>query len=130
MIYNVTHRMVILRFNSSTKKREFFFFFLMIRRPPRSPLFPYTTLSQSSGTRVNAVAPGATKPRLMWTNVPAKSIPHMRKILSKEIPLGRLAQPQEPARTVAWLLSEESSYVTGSHFICDGGILAKASISV
>jgi NAD(P)-dependent dehydrogenase (short-subunit alcohol dehydrogenase family) len=82
------------------------------------------------GIRVNAVVPGATETRLMWSNVPAKSIPHMRKILSKEIPLGRLAQPQEPARTVAWLLSEESSYVTGSHFICDGGILAKASISV
>src|SRR6266705_4449765 len=82
------------------------------------------------GIRVNAVVPGATETRLMWSNVPAKSIPHMRKILSKEIPLGRLAQPQEPARTVAWLLSEESSYVTGSHLICDGGILAKASISV
>lgn len=82
------------------------------------------------GIRVNAVVPGATETRLMWSNVPAKSIPRMRKILSKEIPLGRLAQPEEPARAVAWLLSEESSYVTGSHLICDGGILAKASISV
>ena len=34
------------------------------------------------------------------------------------------------ARAVAWLLSEEFSYVTGSHLVCDGGILAKASISV
>src|SRR5438309_11111126 len=29
----------------------FFFFFLMIRRPPRSTLFPYTTLFRSSGSR-------------------------------------------------------------------------------
>src|SRR4051812_49896330 len=29
----------------------FFFFFLMIRRPPRSPLFPYTTLFRSRGAR-------------------------------------------------------------------------------
>src|SRR5258708_18240757 len=30
--------------------RHFFFFFLMIRRPPRSTLFPYTTLFRSKGT--------------------------------------------------------------------------------
>src|SRR5690349_22584960 len=30
----------------------FFFFFLMLRRPPRSTLFPYTTLFRSSGTSV------------------------------------------------------------------------------
>jgi NAD(P)-dependent dehydrogenase (short-subunit alcohol dehydrogenase family) len=63
------------------------------------------------GIRVNAIVPGATETRLMWNNVPAEDIPHMRRVLSKEIPLGRLAQPEEPARAVAWLLSEESSYV-------------------
>src|SRR5690554_8152979 len=31
----------------------FFFFFLMIRRPPRSTLFPYTTLFRSLGQRIN-----------------------------------------------------------------------------
>lgn len=82
------------------------------------------------GIRVNTVVPGATETRLMWRNVPAQDIPRMRRVLSKEIPLGRLGQPEEPARAVAWLLSEESSYVTGSHLICNGGILAKASISV
>lgn len=82
------------------------------------------------GIRVNAVVPGATETRLMWNNVPAEDIPRMRGVLSKEIPLGRLAQPEEPARAVVWLLSEEASYVTGSHLVCDGGILAKASISV
>ena len=82
------------------------------------------------GIRVNAVVPGATETRLMWSNVPVEDIPRMRQVLSKEIPLGRLAQPEEPARAVVWLLSEESSYVTGSHLVCDGGILAKASISV
>ena len=53
-----------------------------------------------------------------------------REELSREIPLGRLADPDEPAEAVLWLLSEQSRYVTGSHLICDGGILAKASISV
>jgi NAD(P)-dependent dehydrogenase (short-subunit alcohol dehydrogenase family) len=84
----------------------------------------------SHGIRVNAVVPGATETPLMWSNVPASDIPDMRRSVSNEIPLGRLAQPEDPARAVAWLLSEESSYVTGSHLVCDGGILAKASISV
>src|SRR6266849_8945310 len=36
-----------------------FFFFLMIRRPPRSTLFPYTTLFRSAGRRPGAAGPGA-----------------------------------------------------------------------
>jgi NAD(P)-dependent dehydrogenase (short-subunit alcohol dehydrogenase family) len=82
------------------------------------------------GIRVNAVVPGATETALMWANVESADIPQMRAQVSKEIPLGRLAEPEDPARAVAWLLSNEASYVTGSHLICDGGILAKASISV
>lgn len=82
------------------------------------------------GIRVNAIVPGATETRLMWSNVKSEDIPRMREQVSKEVPLGRLADAEEPARGVAWLLSDESSYVTGSHLVCDGGILAKASISV
>jgi hypothetical protein len=53
----------------------------------------------------------------------------MRVQLCREIPLGRLAAPEDPARVVVWLLSEEAAYMTGSHVVCDGGILAKSSIS-
>jgi NAD(P)-dependent dehydrogenase (short-subunit alcohol dehydrogenase family) len=82
------------------------------------------------GIRVNAVVPGATETKLMWNNVDPAAMPEMRKRICEEIPIGRLASPEEPARAVVWLLSEESSYVTGSHLVCDGGILAKACISV
>ena len=82
------------------------------------------------GIRVNAIVPGATETPLMWNNVPPEDVPRMRLQVSSEIPLGRLAQPEDPAKAVVWLLSEEASYVTGSHLVCDGGILAKASISV
>jgi NAD(P)-dependent dehydrogenase (short-subunit alcohol dehydrogenase family) len=82
------------------------------------------------GIRVNAVAPGATETGMMWNNVPAEEIESMRLQLCREIPLGRLARPEDPARVVAWLLSDESAYMTGSHVVCDGGILAKSSISV
>jgi NAD(P)-dependent dehydrogenase (short-subunit alcohol dehydrogenase family) len=82
------------------------------------------------GIRVNAVAPGATETGMMWNNVPAEEMEAMRLQLSREIPLGRLADPADPARVVAWLLSDETAYMTGSHVVCDGGILAKSSISV
>ena len=82
------------------------------------------------GIRVNAVVPGATETRLMWANVAPADMPEMRRRVCEEVPLGRLASPDEPARAVVWLLSDESSYVTGSHLVCDGGILAKACISV
>jgi NAD(P)-dependent dehydrogenase (short-subunit alcohol dehydrogenase family) len=65
----------------------------------------------------------------MWRNVPSDQTSRLRADLAGEIPLGRLADPNEPAEAVLWLLSEESNYVTGSHLVCDGGILAKASIS-
>ena len=76
------------------------------------------------------MVPGPTETRLMWANVPESEISKVRQTICSEVPLGRLADPEEPARAVVWLLSEESSYVTGSHLVCDGGVLAKASISV
>jgi NAD(P)-dependent dehydrogenase (short-subunit alcohol dehydrogenase family) len=82
------------------------------------------------GIRVNAVVPGATETGLMWNNVPPEQVEAMRGQLSREIPLGRLAEAADPARVVAWLLSDETAYMTGSHVVCDGGILAKSSISV
>ncbi len=53
----------------------------------------------------------------------------MHEVIKTEVPLGRLADPEEPAEAVLWLLSNQSRYVTGSHLVVDGGILAKASIS-
>ncbi|GAA3776842.1 SDR family oxidoreductase [Microbacterium kribbense] len=82
------------------------------------------------GIRVNAVVPGPTETPLMWANVPEGERARVRETVSAETPLGRLADPSEPAQAVVWLLSDAASYVTGSHLICDGGVLAKAALSV
>ena len=82
------------------------------------------------GIRVNAIVPGATETGMMWNNVPNDEIERMRAQLNREIPLGRIGQPDDIAKAVVWLLSDESAYVTGSQLVCDGGVLAKASISV
>jgi NAD(P)-dependent dehydrogenase (short-subunit alcohol dehydrogenase family) len=82
------------------------------------------------GIRVNGVLPGPTETELMWANVPAAEIEATRDVVRDEVPLGRLADPAEPARAALWLLSDAASYVTGTNLACDGGVLAKASISV
>lgn len=82
------------------------------------------------GVRVNGVLPGPTETKLMWANVAEGEVEEMRAVIRGEVPLGRLAEPEEVAETVIWLLSDAASYVTGAQIPCDGGVLAKASVSV
>ena len=82
------------------------------------------------GIRVNAVLPGPTETELMWAGVDPADVPRARAQVATEVPLQRLADPDEPARAVLWLLSDLASYVTGAELACDGGVLAKASVSI
>jgi len=80
------------------------------------------------GIRVNAVVPGATETPLMWANVDAAHVAEARDRVADSVPLGRLAQPEEIAEAILWLLSDRAAYVTGSHLVCDGGLLAKGAV--
>jgi len=83
-----------------------------------------------AGIRANALLPGPTETELMWANVVAAEIDATRDAVRREVPLGRLAQPEEIARIALWLLSDAASYITGTQLSCDGGLLARAAISV
>jgi NAD(P)-dependent dehydrogenase (short-subunit alcohol dehydrogenase family) len=80
------------------------------------------------GIRVNTVLPGATDTALMWANIPPPEVPELRARIGRQLALGRLAEPEEIAAGISWLLSEQASYVTGSQVVIDGGLLARASI--
>jgi NAD(P)-dependent dehydrogenase (short-subunit alcohol dehydrogenase family) len=80
--------------------------------------------------RCNALAPGATETEMMWVTTPPDEVERTREILGREIPLGRLGQPIEVARAIAWLLSPESSYITGTTLMVDGGVRARLILSV
>ena len=82
----------------------------------------------SHGIRVNAIVPGATDTPLMWASFSAREIPAARDRIGKQLAMGRLADPVEIAAGIVWLLSEQSSYVTGSHLVVDGGLMATANI--
>ena len=85
----------------------------------------------SHGIRVNAVVPGATDTAMLVSGVAAGSraatMERIRTSASEQIPLGRLARPDEVAAAVVWLLSDDSSYVTGTNLVCDGGLMAKSA---
>jgi NAD(P)-dependent dehydrogenase (short-subunit alcohol dehydrogenase family) len=74
------------------------------------------------GVRVNAVAPGYLATRM--TEGLRASDHHAQAIRSK-IPLGRFGTPEEVVGAVAYLGSDEASYVTGSIMAVDGGWTAQ-----
>ncbi len=69
---------------------------------------------------VNTIAPGYVLTEMTFKNVPEKE----RERLCGEIPLGRMAQPEEIARVVWFLISPENTYITGQTIVADGGFLA------
>jgi NAD(P)-dependent dehydrogenase (short-subunit alcohol dehydrogenase family) len=82
----------------------------------------------SAGIRVNVIVPGATDTPLMWANLDASELPDARRRIGAQLALGRLAEPDEIAAGIVWLLSTSASYATGSELVIDGGLLAAASI--
>ncbi|NLU75313.1 glucose 1-dehydrogenase [Streptomyces sp. HNM0575] len=71
------------------------------------------------GIRVNAIAPGNTLTEMIRTW--EADSPGLQERLTSRTPLRRAADPDEIAEAAAWLLSDRSSYVTGTILRVDGG---------
>lgn len=69
-----------------------------------------------NGIRVNAIAPGAVETKMM-----AGFTPEEIDRIVFDIPMGRLGQPEEIAKSTAFLLSDDSSYITGQVLAINGG---------
>jgi len=67
--------------------------------------------------RVNSISPGLIKTSSV-NEYPQEVLDMFNKI----IPIGRMGEPEEVAKLVLFLASEDSSYITGSDFIIDGGL--------
>jgi len=78
------------------------------------------------GVRVNCVCPGYVMTRMLEVDLPqGMSLEKYLKVISKEHPIERIAEPEEIARAVLFLASEDSSFVTGVALPVDGGYTAK-----
>ncbi|RUT42425.1 SDR family oxidoreductase [Pseudomonas sp. PAMC 29040] len=73
----------------------------------------------STGITVNAVAPGPTETELFRENNAPGSEGEQRYMSG--VPMGRFGQPEEIASAIAFLMSEQSSYITGQTLFVDGG---------
>ncbi|WP_328844729.1 SDR family NAD(P)-dependent oxidoreductase [Streptomyces sp. NBC_00258] len=72
------------------------------------------------GIRVNTVTPGPTDTPVLSALTPDPE--RFQRQLAARVPLGRLGRPEEVAAAVAFLASEQSSFITGSSLYVDGGL--------
>ena len=75
----------------------------------------------SDGIRANSVHPGPVDTEMIHERI---TVPENEARIRDTVPLGRSANPIEVAYGVLFLASDESSYMTGSELVIDGGITA------
>lgn len=73
----------------------------------------------ADGIRVNAVCPGVTRTPILDDAPPA-----LIEMLTRAVPLGRMATPEDIAALTAFLASDEAAHITGAAYVVDGGTLA------
>jgi NAD(P)-dependent dehydrogenase (short-subunit alcohol dehydrogenase family) len=82
----------------------------------------WTTDLKDRRIRVNAVSPGSIDtPGLSELLGSSETGQQRLKMISNVVPLGRLGQPDEIAKAVVFLASDDASYITGTELFVDGG---------
>lgn len=71
--------------------------------------------------RVNALSPGPLRTELLMKFLDTDAKKQRRMV---HLPMGRFGEAKEIAQAALWLASDESSYVTGTEFLVDGGLTA------
>jgi 3-oxoacyl-[acyl-carrier protein] reductase len=77
------------------------------------------------GIRVNAIAPGPIETPMMSTALTAEQ----KESYARQVPLGRLGQPQDIGNAAAFLCSDEASFITGTTLPVSGGTDLRVSTS-
>jgi len=79
--------------------------------------------------RCNSVHPGPTMTGLMRASIDHDPDPEARRRYWLDpVPMDRFAEPEEMAALIAFLVSDEASYVTGAAMVADGGLLAAGAL--
>ena len=81
--------------------------------------------------RVNAVCPGMIEtPAVLNMLIGRSRNPEKIRKLSEEChPIGRMGRPEEIAKVVLFLASDDASFVTGSSYVADGGVTAHTGLT-
>lgn len=80
----------------------------------------------AQGVRVNAVSPGGIETDMLdrFTGEDEEQKRQMVDVMTSMHPIGRLGKPEEIAHAVAWLASDDASFVVGQSILVDGGFTA------
>jgi len=78
-------------------------------------------LHAKEGIRVNALCPGPLRTKLLMDFLNTEEKKQRRLV---HVPMGRFGEAAEMAKAVLFLASKDSSYMTGTDFIVDGGLTA------
>jgi NAD(P)-dependent dehydrogenase (short-subunit alcohol dehydrogenase family) len=76
------------------------------------------------GIRANALLPGAVETAMFAEGMKNPAMAAQLELIKAAHPIARMAQPREMADTAAWLLSDQSSFITGVALPADGGYTA------
>jgi NAD(P)-dependent dehydrogenase (short-subunit alcohol dehydrogenase family) len=77
------------------------------------------------GIRVNMVSPGATETPIITRNIgmSPEAVDGLRQMMIANTPMKRMGRPEEIARAVLFLASDEASFITGVDLFVDGGVV-------
>jgi len=82
------------------------------------------------GIRCNAVLPGSVRTDNITWKIRQERDPEVFQKLAKWYPLGRVAEPDDVAKAVSFLASDEAGYITGVALPVDGGLLAGMNVMI
>jgi NAD(P)-dependent dehydrogenase (short-subunit alcohol dehydrogenase family) len=74
-----------------------------------------------TGIRINVVAPGFTRSEMVNPDRAPRAAEHYKLLTARHSSMNRLGKAEEVANAIAWLCSEEASFVNGAVFTVDGG---------
>ena len=78
------------------------------------------------GIRCNSVHPAFVETPMVESLVTASpDADRARRSMARQVPLGRIAAPDEIARMILYLISDDSAFVTGAEMVIDGGVTAQ-----
>ncbi|RYH07556.1 SDR family NAD(P)-dependent oxidoreductase [Tropicimonas sp. IMCC6043] len=82
------------------------------------------------GIRCNAILPGSVRTNNPSWEIRIQKDPEVFNKLARWYPLGRVAEPEDIAKAVSFLVSDNASYVTGAMLPVDGGLLAGMNVMI
>jgi len=82
------------------------------------------------GVRCNAVLPGSVRTQNASWEIRIRKDPQIFDKISRWYPLGRVAEPEDIAKAVSFLASDDASYITGIALPVDGGLLAGMNVMI